>query len=416
MSGEKFGEILPYCEPHWYHGGHSPYYSASHVAWRAKIRKFVDEELRPNVDDWIGKGYPKEIHERAYELGIQGAIFPKQYGGTPPESFDMFHEVVLWDELARCGGGMVFAQLSVNSMALPPILKAGSEEMKNRIVPDIVSGKKFISLAISEPTAGSDILNLKTTAERQGDYYIVNGSKKWITGGSMCDYLTTLVKTGDEDLNLSLLLIDRHSKGVKVRKMETQFDTSHSTTFITFEDVKVPVSNLIGEENQGFMQIIHNLNKERLIISVSACRSARTCYEEALKWVLNRKVFGKTLIQHQLIQYKLAEMVKEIESLQDRIDRVAYQFSCSVPDYKLGNECSLLKVQASKTFEFCAREASQLLGGSSIVKEGRGKLVERLYREVRTTAIPGGSEEMLMSQVGKDLYRKSSKLLKQSKI
>ncbi|CAK9002867.1 Acyl-CoA dehydrogenase AFT10-1 (AF-toxin biosynthesis protein 10-1) [Durusdinium trenchii] len=407
----KYGDQMPYCEPSWYQGGHSPYYTESHRAWRDKVRKFVEEELQPNTEKWIETGYPKEIHERAYELGIQGAIFPVEYGGTPPEGFDAFHEVILWDELARCGGGMVFAQLSVNSMALPPVLNAGSDELKARVVPDVVSGKKFISLALSEPTAGSDITKLQTTAVRDGDHFVVSGSKKWITGGHMADYLTTLVATDPEAgvFGLSMLLIETDRPGVNIRKMETQFDTSHSTTFITFDEVRVPVSNIIGEENQGFMHIVTNLNHERLVIAISACRSARTCYQEALHWVLNRKVFGKELIQHQVIQYKLAELAQQIESLQDSIDRVAFQFKSGVPDAKLGSLCSMLKVQASRTFEHCAREASQLFGGASIVKEGRGKVVERLYREVRTTAIPGGSEELLMSQVGKDIYKKSKK-------
>jgi len=378
------------------------------------VRKFVEEQLVPHREEWIAdeNGYPKEVHRKAYQAGIQGAIFPKEYGGTPPDGFDEFHSLILWDELARVGGGMVFAHLSVNSMALPPLLNAGSEELKRKVVPDIVRGEKFISLCISEPTAGSDITNLKTTAVLQGDHYVVNGSKKWITGGVMADYLTTLVRTGEEEdgvFGLSMLLIDKHSPGVKVRKMDTQFDTSHSTTFIIFDDVKVPKSNLIGEEGQAFMHIVTNLNHERLVISISACRSARTCYAEAYRWVINRKVFGKNLIQHQVVQTQLAEMALRLEALQDRIERVAYQFKCGVPDQKLGSACSLLKVQATQTYDYCARMASQLLGGSSIVKEGRGKTVERLYREVRTTAIAGGAESLLLSQVGKELYRKSKK-------
>ena len=419
-----FGEALPYCEPSWYQGAHSAYYNESHVAWRAKVRAFVEQELRPNTDKWIADpaGYPRSVHRRAYELGIQGAIFPERYGGTPPPGFDAFHEVILWDELARCGGGMVFAQLSVNSMALPPLLVAGSEELKQRVVPAIVRGDKFISLAISEPTAGSDIMELQTTAVKSTDgrHYVVNGSKKWITGALQASYMTTLVKTDPEAgvFGLSMLLVDTSLKGVKVRKMATQFDTSHSTCFVTFDDVHVPLDCLIGEEGQAFMQIVTNLNHERLVIAVSAARSARTCYHEALKYVAQRRVFGQNLLEHPVIQLKLATMVSDLEALQDHIERVAFQFKCKVPDGQLGNECAMLKVRASKVFEMCAREASQLLGGSSIVKnEGKGALVERLYREVRTTAIPGGSEEVLMAQVGKSVHKSVKKMLaNQSKL
>lgn len=228
----------------------------------------------------------------------------------------------------------------------------------------------------------------------------------------MANYLTTLVKTDPDAgvFGLSMILIDTAAAGVKVRKMETQFDSAHSTTFITLDDVKVPVGNLIGAENQGFMHIVTNLNHERLVIAVSALRSSRTCYEQALGWVMDRQVFGKRLVEHQVVQFKLAEMAARLESLQDAVEKVAYQFKCGVPDHKLGTTCALLKVQAGRTFEFCAREASQLLGGASIVKEGRGKKVERLYREVRTIAIPGGSEEVLLANAGKDIYKKSKKL------
>jgi len=225
------------------------------------------------------------------------------------------------------------------------------------------------------------------------------------------DYLTALVITDPESgiFGLSMLVIPTNLPGVSIRKMKTQFDTSHSTTFITFDDVKVPANNLVGEEGQAFMHIVTNLNHERLVIAISACRSARTCYTEALKYVSKRVVFGKLLIQNEVVQLKLAEMVREIEALQDHIDRVAYQFKSGTPDSKLGDECSMLKVRASEVYEKCAREASQLLGGSSIVSEGQGAVVERLYREVRATAIPGGSSEVLLAQVGKSILKKSKK-------
>lgn len=396
-SGDRFGNPLPFCEPYWYQGYHSPYYHGGHKAFRAKVRQFVEEEIKPNVDKWIETGYPLSLHTRAYELGIQGIIYPVEYGGTKPADFDAFYELILADELSRVGGGGVLGQAAINSMALPPILNFGSDHIKNMVARDVITGKKQISLAISEPYAGSDVAALRTTAKRVGDHYIVEGTKKWITGGLIADFLTTAVRTGDEGMSgLSLLLIDRHAPGVKVRKMPTQFDNSHNTTFIEFDNVKVPAQNLIGEEGMGFMYIVHNFNHERFIISAGTIRLSRLCYEEALTYSLSRKTFGKRLADHQIIRFKLAEMVRQIESAQDSLERIAFQFSKGVPDQRLGGQCALLKVQASKTFEYCAREASQIFGGNSIVKEGRGKLVERMYREVRASAIPGGSEEILL--------------------
>ena len=169
-----------------------------------------------------------------------------------------------------------------------------------------------------------------------------------------------------------------------------------STTFVEFDDVRVPAANLIGPENGGFMILLYNFNHERFVIAAAACRSARLCYEESITYAMKRKTFGKRLVDHQIIRGKLAEMARQIEALHDNVERIAYQFKCGVPDMKLGGQCALLKVQASKTFEFCAREASQIFGGSAIVREGKGKIVERLYREVRAASIPGGSEEILL--------------------
>jgi len=314
--------------------------------------------------------------------------------------------------LARSGSGGVLSQMSIDSMAIPPILNAGSEELKEKVCRPVIMGDKHCCLAISEPYAGSDVANIKTTARKEGDYYIVNGMKKWITGGMMADFFTTAVRTGSESdgaFAISLLLIDRNSPGINIRKMETQFESATSTTFITFEDVKVPVKHLIGEEGHGFMLIMTNFNHERFVISAGACRLARLAFEEAFKYALTRKTFGKRLVDHQLIRFKLAEMARQIECLYDAVERVCYQFKMGVPDRGMGGQCALVKVQASKTFEYCAREASQIFGGSSIVKEGQGKIVERLYRDVRANAIPGGSEEILLDLAMRQAIAKAPK-------
>jgi len=395
---QPFGDLFTFCEPSWYQGFPSPYYKESHVKFRDTVRHFVETELKPFVDEWLDKKqlYPAELHRKAYLAGIQGVLYPKEFGGTRPDDFDSFHEIILWDELARVGGGGVLGQMSINSMALPPIMKYGSQYLKDKVIRDVVEGKKNCCLMISEPYAGSDVANIRATAERKGDHYIVNGQKKWITGSLMADFWTCLVRTGGPGAGgLSVLLLEKDMHGIKLRKMETQFDNTHNTCAVDLDDVKVPIENLIGEEGKGFNYICVNFNHERFCISVGAARNARLCYQESLHESLSRRTFGKPLIEHQIIRYKLAEMARQIEALQDMLERVAYQFSNGVPDSALGAQCALLKVQASKTFEYCAREAVQIFGGSGIVREGRGKMVERLYREVRGLAIPGGSEEIL---------------------
>jgi alkylation response protein AidB-like acyl-CoA dehydrogenase len=209
-------------------------------------------------------------------------IYPREYGGTRPDDFDAFYELILCDEFSRVGGGSVLGQMAINSMALPPILNSDNQYLKDKVCRDVITGRKNICLAISEPWAGSDVANIKTSAVKVGDHYVVNGQKKWITGGTYGDFFTVAVRTGGEGMGgISLLLVERDSPGLSVRKMETQvrargscvfayhcnvvwlqFDTAHSTTVVTFEDVKVPVRHLIGEENLGFMLILLNFNHE----------------------------------------------------------------------------------------------------------------------------------------------------------
>lgn len=206
----------------------SPYYGPNHAAFRDRVRKFVDTEITPYANEWIKKGqtYPKDLHMKAYEAGIGGILFPAEYGGTKPKDFDAFYEIILWDELFRSASGSTLGQLAINSMALPPIIQYGSKKIKDLVLKDVIQGKKFCSLMISEPTAGSDVASIKTTAERIGDFYKVNGLKKWITGGHMADFFTTAVRTGSEGgKGLSLLLIPRNLAGISVRKMETMFGT-----------------------------------------------------------------------------------------------------------------------------------------------------------------------------------------------
>jgi len=319
--------------------------------------------------------------------------------------------------MARCGGGNICGQLAINSMALPPLIAGGHPDVQKLVIEPVVKGYKNISLAISEPGSGSDVSNIRTSAKREGDYYIVNGSKKWITGGLWADYFTMAVRTGDKPGmgGISLLLIDRNTPGIDIRKMQTQGDNAHNTTFITLENVKVPAKNLIGKENMGFMLILRNFNHERFVIASSATRQSRVCFEQAFKYAMTRKTFGKRLVDHQIIRFKLAEMAQRIESLQDSVERVAYQFSKGIPDAQMGGACALLKVNCSKTLEFCAREASQIFGGAAVVREGKGMVVERIYREVRAIAIPGGSEEILLDLAIRQAITKATQLMDKEK-
>jgi len=224
--------------------------------------------------------------------------------------------------------------------------------------------------------------------------------------GLKADYLTTAVRTGGPGAGgISVLLIDANSPGISKRPIKTQGVWMSPPAYITFEDVKVPCSRLLGQENGGFKVIMHNFNHERWVIAIQANRASRMLIEEAIKYAKARKTFNKRLIDHQVIRHKLAEMARQIEVTHAFIEQIAYQMSIKTPNDKLGGPIALLKVQATRTVEYCAREASQILGGASYLREGKGAVVERLYREVRGMAIPGGSEEIML-----DLAARQAKL------
>ena len=275
----------------------------------------------------------------------------------------------------------------------PPVMKFGSEKLKQRIMPDILAGKKRICLAITEPDAGSDVANLTTEAKlsEDGKYYIVTGEKKWITNGIWADYFTTAVRTGGPGAGgVSLLLIERTMEGIDTRQMDCQGVLSSGTTFVSFDEVKVPVENLIGKENQGFRVIMTNFNHERLGIIIQANRASRVCYEESFKYAQKRETFGKKLVDHPVIRLKLANMARQIEATHNWMENMVYQCQMMGSEQAMllvGGAIAGLKAQATVTMEFCAREAAQIFGGLSYTKGGRGEKVERLYREVRNIYI-----------------------------
>ena len=404
-----FGSSIPYSEPGWYSGKTpSPYYGASHAAFRARVRKFVAENLIPHVDRWEeecateGKEVDaKAIAKAAVAAGVYAPQMPSDIGGTPlpdGEVFDAFHDLIWIDELSRVGASGLIATITLWTMALPPILEYASERIKNMVVRPVLRGEKSISLCISEPQAGSDVANLRTVAEKSpdGDCYIISGQKKWITGAMWADYFTVAARTGGPGASgVSLFLVDAKTPGVSVRRMKLQGNWLGGTCVVTFDDVRVSASNLIGKENEGFKPLMVNFNHERFVIATQAVRQARLCIEDAISFAKARKTFGKRLIKHDIIRQKIAAMARATEAAFAFGENLAYQMKCGVSSSRLGGPMALYKVLGAEAMELCAREASQILGGSSYTREGKGRRVERMYREVRSYAIPGGSIEIL---------------------
>ncbi|WP_444959592.1 acyl-CoA dehydrogenase family protein [Microbulbifer sp. VVAC002] len=367
----------------------SPFYDEGHQEWRTQLRRFVDREITPYITQWDEDGQlPAELWKKAAEVGLLQMSYPENYGGIET---DVFHMIVAAEELARPGAGGLYASLMVHGIALPPLLHYGSEALKDQVIPSVLRGEKQISLAITEPGAGSDVANLQCRAVRDGDDYIVTGEKTYITGGMRANWFTTAVRTGEEGFGgISLLLIPADAEGVSRQLLDKkQGWWCSDTASIFFDQVRVPASNLIGGENQGFLPIVHNFNRERLGIAASCVEFSRVCLQDAIEWAQERQTFGKRLANHQVIRHKFAQMLQRINATQAYLDLCAWaeqQHQLKVADI------ALLKVQATETLEFCAREAMQVLGGAGYM---RGSRVERIYREVRVNAIGGGSEEIM---------------------
>jgi acyl-CoA dehydrogenase len=262
--------------------------------------------------------------------------------------------------------------------------------LKARVLPAILSGRKVSALAITEPGGGSDVANLQTRARRDGDFYVVDGSKTFITSGMRADFLTVAVRTGGPGAcGVSLLLVEGDALGLQRTSLKKMGWWASDTATLYFENCRVPAANLIGEENSGFRTIMLNFNDERLHMAASSTAFARVCLDEAITWAKGRKTFGKPLTQHQVIRHKLVDMAMRIEASQAMLEMLTWRLEQG--DDPIAEIC-MLKNQATTTLAFCASEAVQIFGGAGFM---RGAKVERIYREVKVNAIGAGTEEIM---------------------
>ncbi|KAJ3115588.1 hypothetical protein HK100_001299 [Physocladia obscura] len=429
----EWGSKINMAEPAWYQNWATPYYQDSHKRLRTWIRHLVDTELMPYIYEWDTAGeIPIEVYRKMGKAGVLNCmigVFPwPDFLSTPPpvqikpSEWNMFHEAVILDELNRVASVGVNQFLWVTpAIAITPIIHFGTPAQKKRLINACLSGEKNIALAITEPYAGSDVANIQTIATKtpNGKHYIINGEKKWITTGNWADHFVVAAKTATAaGTGISLILVDRNTPGFRTRPVACQGCRGSGTAFLMFENVQVPVENLIGTENAGFAYIMKNFNHERLSGAIGVVRMARVCYEDAFAYAQKRRTFGKILFEHPVIRNKLANMARQIEATQAWLDFIIFQFLDMGTDEalsKMGGPTALLKAQCSTMLEFCAREASQILGGIAYTKGGVGERVERIYRDVRGIAIPGGSEEIMLD-LGIRQAQKLSKIVSSSKL
>jgi acyl-CoA dehydrogenase len=370
--------------------------TVDHAALRATIRRFVERELTPHVEAWEeAKAFPRALYRRAGEIGLLGVGFPEAYGGTPA---DHVAGLVVAEELARAGAGGLSAGLMSHTIATPPIVALGSEALKARLVPATLRGELVAALGVTEPSGGSDVARLRTTARRDGDHYIVDGSKTFITSGVRADYVTVAVRTGGPGMEgISLLVVEQGTPGFSRTPLEKMGWWCSDTATLYFDGCRVPAANLVGEENQGFLGIMLNFNKERLSLAATAYGFAQVCYEEAVAWARARETFGRPLIKHQVIRHKLVDMATALAATRAFLYDVARAMDAGASPVA---ELCMLKNHATHTLELCAKEAVQILGGAGYI---RGAKAERIYRETKVVAIGGGAEEIMKDLAARQL-------------
>jgi acyl-CoA dehydrogenase len=376
-----------------------PALTAEHAQFRDTVRRFVERELAPQAAAWDEAGeFPRTLYRKAAAAGLLGIGFPQEYGGVEA---DLFYHVILAEEVARAGSGGLHASLFSHGIGAPPIARVGSDALKARVLPGILAGEKISALAITEPSGGSDVAQLRTTARREGADYVVNGEKAFITSGMRADYTTVAVRTGGPGAGgVSLLLIERDRPGFSRTPLDKMGWWCSDTALLRFDDCRVPVDNLIGEENAGFRAIMLNFNAERLTMAAMAVGFAQVCLDEALDWARARQTFGQCLLGHQVMRHKLVDMQTRVHAARALLYDSCWRLVASPDDPTAVAQLCMTKNFATRSMQFCADEAVQTLGGAGFV---RGSKSERIYREVKVMTIGGGTEEIMKDLAARQL-------------
>ncbi|GAA4659578.1 acyl-CoA dehydrogenase family protein [Gordonia humi] len=373
--------------------------SPERLALRETVAGFLARHVVGAQDEWERTGLiPRDLHLAAAELGLFGLGVPEEVGGS---GGDLVDSTILGEEFHyRGGAGGVFASLFTHGIALPHLIAAGDPAQIEKWVRPTLEGRMIGSLAITEPSGGSDVGHLRTSAVREGDHYVVNGAKTFITSAVRADFVVTAVRTGGPGAaGVSLLVIEKGTPGFEVaRKLDKMGWLASDTAELSFVDARVPVENLVGAENSGFAQIAQAFVTERAGLAVQAYASAQRCLDLTLDWVRDRETFGRPLISRQSVQDTVTEMARRID--------IARTYTRAVVERKVDSDDDLIaeicfaKNTAVETGEWVANKAVQLFGGMGYMRESE---VERQYRDMRILGIGGGTNEILTGLAAKRL-------------
>ena len=376
----------------------NPFDTEERRTFREMVSKFLEAEIWPYVDEWDEAGeYPHEINEKVCELGVFGFGIDEKYGGLGFDDQFMRKDVSV--EMGRTSAGGLFASVGSRNIMLGPLTELANEEIKLKALPDLMSGKKGGSLGITEPGGGSDVARMKTTARKDGNEWVLNGSKTFITGGMQATYFVIGARTGKEGLGgISLFFVEADTPGFTRSSIDKKMGWwSSDTATLYFDNCRIPADNLMGEENKGFLAIMNNFNYERYMMGAQMLGMAKRCFEECVQYSQERQTFGKNLIEHQVIRHKLADMSAKIDAMDAYLNQVAQLMNDGEMPVA---EISKIKFYCSECIESIASEAMQIFGGAGYL---RGNAVERIYREVKVMAIGGGSKEIMKDLTVKQL-------------
>ena len=376
----------------------SLYFTEEHQMFRQTVRRFVETEINPHVEAWEeSRTFPAhDLFKKAGDLGLLGITYPEEYGGM---GLDYWYQVVMLEEVGRADCAGVPMALAVQTdMATPALAEYGTPEQKEKFLAPAISGDAVFSIAVSEPDAGSDVAAIRTRAAADGDDYVINGSKMWITSGTQADYLTLLARTSGEYgfKGMSLIIVPTDTPGFSVsRKLEKLGNHSSDTAILTFEDVRVPQANRIGAEGMGFILQMRQFQKERLAGALMSVSGMERIIRLTIDYTRQRQTFGKPLIDNQWIHFKITELLTEVEALR----HLAYHCTrMLVAGMDLTKEVSMAKLKAGRLAREVADTCLQFHGGMGYVEEYP---MARYFRDARLLSIGGGADEIMMGIIAK---------------
>ena len=378
----------------------SPYFSEEHEMLRDQLRRFIAEFVEPEGEAWEEEGeVPREVLRKMGELGYFGLRYPEKYGGS---QMDVLGSVLLAEEIGRSTfGGFGTTVLVHTDMASPHLMHAGNEAQLDRYMPDIIKGETITAVAVTEPDAGSDVAGIKTRAVKDGNTYVLNGTKMFITNGVLADVYFVAVKTDPKakgSRGISMFIVERDTPGFSVgRKLEKMGWRCSDTAELVFDDCRVPAENLLGEENKGFYAIMHNFQNERLVLAAQAMGEAMKGLELTVEYTQQRKAFGKTLWEQPVIRQRLSMQRAKVEAAQHFIYHTGWQIAHGTEAVR---EVSMLKAHCGELVNEVLYDCQQFHGGFGYIRESA---IERMVRDARVQSIGGGTTEIMLEEVAKRL-------------